>query len=71
MSIDNSHPIMDVSAKNRDSNSNLRDDHLLTISPKKKLRKPHHFKQEPLLTEGTDFTAIGDNTTLIPHHHHH
>jgi hypothetical protein len=71
MSIDNSHPMMEVSAKNRDSNSNLRDGHLLTVSPKKKLRKPHHFKQEPLLTEGTDFTAIGDNTTLIPHHHHH
>jgi hypothetical protein len=71
MSIDNSHPMMEVSAKNRDSNSILRDGHLVTVSPKKKLRKPHHFKQEPLLTEGTDFTAIGDNTTLIPHHHHH
>lgn len=71
MSIDNSHPMMETSVKNRNSNSNFKDNKPLTGSPKKKLRKPHHFKQEPLLTEGTDFTAVGDNTTLIPHHQHH
>ncbi len=71
MSIDNSHPIIETSGKNRNSKSNFKDDKPMTASPKKKLRKPHHFKQEPLLTEGTDLTAVGDNTTMIPHHHHH
>ena len=77
MSIETTAPLQSTTTKQRLSSSNFKqnscgqlDDKQKTLSPKQRRRNPHHFKQEPLLTEGADFSAAADNTTLIPHHHH-